>query len=416
MKAAWRILLGKELLDVTRDRRTLILTVLLPVLLYPGMLLVMGAIIAAGNQRLKNEPLTVAVVGQPTLELLARKPVPAKTTFVLKDRPEAERLLLDQKIAAVVDAPPNAAAELEGGRQAVVTILYTKRFDRSVEALDRVKPVLEGINGDLLKVRLEARQLEAGFVQPVKADPVDLEFQKDLGPLIASRLLPIVLLMMLILGALYPAVDLTAGEKERGTLETLLVSAVRPVDVMAAKYLTVSLVAIVTALANLAAMAATFGFGLSFGGAATTSFQLTFGQMLTMLACLVPAALLLSGVSLAVASTARTFKEGQSLMSPLMLACLAPALLSQMPGVELNNLTALVPLLNVALLIKASVLGNATGTQVLLTMGSVLVFALLALKVAASAFNSEVFRFGGTEGWKALLGGRKTDRKQSDPR
>ena len=411
MKAAWQILLGKELLDVVRDRRTLVLTVALPVLLYPGILLLMGAIIAAGNQRLKNEPLVVAVVGASSVDLLGRKPVPAKTTFELHARAEAEQLLLDQKIAAIVDVPPNAAVELEAGGQAVVTILYTKRFDRSMEALERVKPMLESINADALKIRLEARLLEPGFVQPVKADAVDLEFQKDLGPLIASRILPIVLLMMLILGALYPAVDLTAGEKERGTLETLLVSGARPVDVMAAKYLTVSAVAVVTALANLAAMAATFGFGLSFGGPASTSFQLSGGQVLTMLACLVPAALLLSGVSLAVASTARTFKEGQSLMSPLLLVCLAPALLSQMPGVELNNLTALVPLLNVALLIKASVLGNATLMQVLLTMGSVLVFALMALKVAATAFNSEVFRFGGTEGWRVLLGGKQSDQR-----
>ena len=83
---AWRILLGKELLDVTRDRRTLVLTVLLPVLLYPGILLLMGTIIAAGNQRLKNEPLTIAVVGPATAALLAKKPVPAKTTFEPRTR------------------------------------------------------------------------------------------------------------------------------------------------------------------------------------------------------------------------------------------------------------------------------------------------------------------------------------------
>lgn len=404
---AWKILLRKELLDVTRDRRTLVLTILLPVLLYPGLLLLMGAIVAAGTERLKSEPLTVAVVGQPTLELLAKKPVPAKTTFRLEGRADAEKLLLDQKVAAVVVAPDDAQASLDGGKQAVVQVLYTKRFDRSVEGLERLRPLLEALNADALKVRLEARQLEPGFVQPLKVDAQDLEFQKDLGPLIASRLLPIILLTMLILGALYPAVDLTAGEKERGTLETLLVSGARPVEVMAAKYLTVSAVAVVTALANLAAMAGTFGVGLSLGGPAQTTFQLSGAQVLIMLACLVPTALLLSGLSLAVASTARTFKEGQSLMSPLMLACLAPALLSQMPGVELNEYTALVPLLNVALLIKASVLGNATLLQVLLTMGSVLVFAGLALKLAASAFNSEVFRFGGTEGFKALF------RKQS---
>ena len=164
MKAAWRILLSKELLDVVRDRGTLVLTIALPVLLYPGILLLMGAIIAAGTHRLKNEALVVAVVGPSTVALLARKPVPEKTTFELHERAEAETLLLDQKIAAIVEVPRNAAAELEAGRQAVVTILYTKRFDRSMEALERVKPVLESINSDALKVRLEARQLEPGFV------------------------------------------------------------------------------------------------------------------------------------------------------------------------------------------------------------------------------------------------------------
>ena len=117
MRPAWRILLGKELLDVARDRRTLLLTILLPVLLYPGILLLMGAIIAAGTQRLKNEPLTIALVGPATAALLAKKPVPAKTTFEPRERAEAEQLLRDQKLAAVVQAPPDARGPA-GGRAA----------------------------------------------------------------------------------------------------------------------------------------------------------------------------------------------------------------------------------------------------------------------------------------------------------
>ncbi|MFO0594523.1 MAG: ABC transporter permease [Myxococcaceae bacterium] len=409
--SAFRVLLRKELVDVVRDRRTLLLTIALPVFLYPVLLMVMGAIIAAGTQRLKNEPLTVAVVGEPTLGLLNRALSPPKTTFVLHTRAEAEALLKDQKIAAAVQAPDDVDALLVGGRQAVVTVLYTKRFDRSMEALERLRPMLDTVNASTLKVRLDELHLEPGFVQPVKADPVDLDFQKDLGPLIASRLLPLVLLMMLMVGAMYPAVDLTAGEKERGTLETLLVAAVRPVDVMAAKYATVGLVAIVSALANLAAMGVTFGLGLSLGPQ-TTTFHLTAGQVGIMLVCLVPSALLLSGIALAVASTARNFKEGQALMTPLVLVCLAPALVSQMPGIELTTVTALVPLLNVALLIKAAVLGTVTPVQVGLTVGSISLFALVALKLAASAFNSEAFRFSGTGGWAALFG----PSKQSDRR
>lgn len=414
--SALKVLLQKELLDVVRDRRTLLLTVGLPVLLYPGILLLMGLIIGAGTARLKNEPLTVAVVGAPTMGLLAQTATPAKTTYAAMSRADAEAALKDKKVAAVVDAPDELDARLRDGKQVVVTVLYTKRFDRSIEGLDRLRPALEKLNAQTLKVRLDELHLAAEFVQPVKTDAIDLEFQKDLGPLIASRLLPFVLLMMLVLGALYPAVDLTAGEKERGTLETLLVSAVRPVDVMAAKYLTVSLVAVVTALANLAAMGVTFGLGISFTGSQTTTFSLTLAQVGIMLVCLVPAALLLSGIAVAVSSTARTFKEGQALMTPVMLVCLAPAMISQMPGMELTAITALIPLLNVALLVKAAVLGTATPVQVLLTATSVLVFAALALKLAASAFNSEVFRFAGTRGWSALFGSKSPPSKQSDHR
>lgn len=412
--SAFKILLGKELLDVARDRRTLVLTILLPVLLYPGILLLMGAIIAAGQARLKNEPLTVAIVGEATAKLLAASAPPPKTTFQPMTRAQAEALLKDQKIAAAVQAPDDVEARLSSGGQAVVTVLYTKRFDRSMEGLDRVRPLLEALNGKTLELRLDELHLEKGFVQPVKTDAVDLDFQKDLGPLIASRLLPIILLMMLILGALYPAVDLTAGEKERGTLETLLVAAVRPVDVMAAKYVTVAIVAVVTALANLGAMGVTFGLGISLGGPQSTTFSLTLSQVGVMLVCLVPAALLLSGISLAVSSTARTFKEGQTLMTPVMLACIAPALVSQMPGIELNAVTALIPLLNVALLIKAAVLGTATPLQVALTAASISVFAVIAVKVAASAFNSEVFRFAGTGGWGSLFS-RRSNRTTGKP-
>ncbi|MEW5738431.1 MAG: ABC transporter permease [Myxococcota bacterium] len=401
------VLLKKELLDIVRDRRTVLLTLVLPVLLYPGILTLMGAIITAGKDRLKNEALVVAVTTADAQALLERQPLPPRTTLQRTTRAEAEGLLREQKVAAIVEVPEGSARALAEDRQATVTVLYTKRFDRSMEALERLRPVLEAVNAKALTQRLEARQLDPSFATPVKLEALDLDFQKDLGPLIASRLLPIVLIMMLFVGALYPAVDLTAGEKERGTLETLLVCPVRPVQVMAAKYLTVAIVSVSSTLVNLAAMAGTFGAGLSLASEASTSVRFTLGQVGVMLACLVPAALLVSGVSLAVASMARTFKEGQSLMTPVLLVGLAPALVSQMPGIELNVVTALVPLLNVALLVKAAVLGTAAPREVIMTVVSVLLFAALALKWAASAFDSEVFRFGGTPGWTRVFAGKK---------
>lgn len=401
-----RVLLTKELLDVVRDRRTLVMTLVLPMLLYPGVLAAMGAIIAAGKDRLRQEPLVVAVTSDDGLRLLGAPP--PHTTFVRQARAEGEAALRAQTLAAVVDVPPGAVAAVEGGAQATATVLYTRRFDRSSEALDRLRPLLEAANRQALATRLESRGLDAAFATPVVLAPTDLDFEKDLGPLIASKLLPVVLLMMLFLGALYPAVDLTAGEKERGTLETLLVCPVRPAQVMAAKYLTVGAVSVASTLVNLGAMAVTFGAGLSLAGdEVRTTMHFSAEQLGVLLACLLPAALLVSGLALAVASMARTFKEGQSMMTPVMLLGLAPALVSQMPGMELTWVTALVPLLNVALLVKAVVLGTATTLAVVLTVVSVLACAGLALWAAAAAFDSEVFRFGGLPGWLRPLVGRR---------
>ena len=178
----------------------------------------------------------------------------------------------------MVDSPSGAFAAVNATGQGVVTVVYTKRQDRSVEGRDRVRTVLDEVSKGALVTRLEHAELPATFAEPVKRDELDLDFQKDLGPYLASRLLPLLLLMMLFIGALYPAVDLTAGEKERGTLETLLVAPVRPIDVMQAKFVAVALTAVVAALANLSAMGATFALGIEVAEGSPAQLREMSGQ------------------------------------------------------------------------------------------------------------------------------------------
>ncbi|MBS1148824.1 MAG: Abortive infection protein [Myxococcaceae bacterium] len=398
-------LLRKELTDSLRDRRTLAMMLLLPALLYPGTMLLVGTVMAAGKARLATEELTIAVASDDAEQFLRSQPTPAHTTWKRMSRAEGENALKDKQVWAVVDAPRGSFDGVKLGEQAEVTVLYTKRHDRSMEALERIRKVLEAEAKNALKVRLVAAALPEQFADPVRIEPLDIDFQKDLGPLIASRMLPIILVMMLFMGALYPAIDVTAGEKERGTLETLLVAPVRPIEVMAAKYLTVAVIASLATCANLAAMAGTFAFGLKLDGGLTTSLHFSFGQVLTMLACLIPAAFMVSGVTLAIASLARNFKEAQSLLTPVTMVGILPGMLALMPGVELNALTAAVPLLNVALMVKAVVLGAAHPLHVAITVVSILTCSLGALKLAANAFASEALRFGGTESWRALFRG-----------
>jgi sodium transport system permease protein len=395
-------LVKKEVTEVVRDRRTLFLTLAMPLLLYPAVMLGMGTVILAGKERLKNEELTVAFASD-AAEKLFEGHLPAKTKGVRMPLDGARALLADKRLDAIVDVAPDAQAALDGKGQVVVQLLYTKRFDRSEEALDRLRPVVQALNDGVLKTRLVTLNLDAGFVTPVKLEAVDVDFQKDLGPLIAASLLPVTLLVWLIAGAMNSAVDLVAGEKERGTLETLLVSAVRPRDVLFAKALVVLGLAIASTLTNLLAMAGTFAVGVSSVPGLTLSYHFTPGQVLTMLAALLPAAVLVTGLAVAVASLARTQREGQTWMGPLMLVGMTPAVVVQMPGIELDPVTAVVPMLNVALLVKGVILNNAPWPYVAETIGSVLLFSALAGALAVRVFDSELARLGGTASVASLL-------------
>lgn len=392
----FRILLHKEVLDVLRDRRTLLMNFALPLILYPLLVVAMGILVVAGTERLKNTEIIVATVGVEAASLLKQRPIPAKTTYRSFSLEEAKAELAAQTVGAVVTAPDGARDALAQGKQAVVTVLYSKRFDKSREALDRLRPVLESVNVELLQQRLDEKSLDSAFMQPVKTDPVDVDLKDSLGRLMAASLLPILLLTTLMTGAAQAAIDTTAGEKERGTFETLLVAPVTPTQVMLAKYATVTIVAIATALANLGATALTFGFGVAFAGAASIPVAFSGQQIALMMLCMVPTATLVSGLALALASTAQTMRQGQSVMVPLLLVGIAPAMVAQMPGIELNWVTALVPVLNVALLVKATVLDTVSALEVGLTLLSVITCSVVAFRVAALTFNSEIFRFGGT--------------------
>lgn len=397
------VLLKKELTEVLRDKRTLLITLGLPVVLYPALLTFIGAATALGKQRLATEELTVAIVSDDAAALVASQPPPAHTTFVRMTADDATVALREKRVAAAVDAPAGAAAGLTAQEQAQVTLWYTKRYDRSMEAQERLTRLLRELGRQQLVARLQQASLPAQFAEPVITNSVDIDFQRDLGPLIASRALPLILLLMLFMGALYSAVDLTAGEKERGTLETLLVAPVKPLQVMLAKYLTVTLTAVAATLANLAAMSVTFAFGLSLGTDVDLSMRLGFWQVAVLLVCLMPAAAMASGIALAVASLAKSFKEGQSLMTPVVMVAMAPGLIATMPGIELNPFTAAIPLVNLGLLVKATVLNDASALSVAIVFASATFGAYGSLTLAANAFTSEALRFGGTESWRELF-------------
>jgi ABC-2 type transport system permease protein/sodium transport system permease protein len=217
-----------------------------------------------------------------------------------------------------------------------------------------------------------------------------------------TTLIPLVLILMTITGAVYPAIDLTAGERERGTLEALMAAPVPRLGLLAAKYVAVVTVALLTAGANLLAMIITLlttGLG-----------KILFGQsglsplvVLEVFALLVLFAGFFSAVLLAVTSFARSFKEAQAYLIPLMLLSLAPALISLAPGVEFDELLAVTPLVNIVLLARDLFEGGVDPTPATVAILSTALYALAAIGLAARTFGTDAILYGSEATWSDLF-------------
>ncbi|MFI5355860.1 MAG: ABC transporter permease, partial [Opitutales bacterium] len=219
-------------------------------------------------------------------------------------------------------------------------------------------------------------------------------------------IVPYLIIILCFTGAMYPAMDLTAGEKERGTMETLLCSPVARLDLVLGKFLMVltgSLSAMLLALTSMGLSAAVGGMLFVGGKAAAGSSAAGAGALLPIIdpagllgvvAMILPVAVLFSAILFTVALFAKSYKEAQSYIGPMIIVVIMPAIIGMLPGIELNARLALVPILNLSLVCKEMLSGVWHWPYIGLIFGSTCVYAGVALALAVRMFNREsvIFR------------------------
>lgn len=387
---------AKELRETLRDRRTLVMMVVIPVFLYPVLLVAMQQALIFGQQALASRAAEVAVVGGTDARLVefmgrdsALRLVPAGA--------DAEGRLRRGELEALVVLPASASGAGDGTGE--VEVLFDASADRSQRARELVQARLTAWGDTLLARRLAERGLPPAFAEPLAVRSRSVATAEKLGGYALGRFLPMILVLMTILGAFYPAIDLAAGEKERGTLETLLTAPVPPREIVAGKFLAVALIGLAAAALNLGSMLLTFQSGVfQLSQALEISFRLPLSSVLLVMAGLVPLAVLFAAVFLGVSVRAQSFKEAQNALTPVYLASILPIFLASMPGIEFTPLMALVPVGGVAMLFRALLSGDATWLPSLLALGSTTAYAGLALLFAARSFGREEVLFGGGSG------------------
>jgi sodium transport system permease protein len=416
------VIFRREVRDQIRDRRTLFMIFVLPILLYP--LLGYGMVQFAAA--LEQKPRTVVVIGAENLPKTPSLLNPERTGFdpSLFDTPaEAERLHVRLEPAsgpwgdparrkqaihagaasAVVIVPSELTDQLRREGKIEVVVDYNSVDEPSQITYLRLRELIERWKDRIVRSRLERDQKSESYAEPIRVRAEDVATPSEVGGNVWSRLFPFLLVVMALTGAFYPAVDLCAGEKERGTMETLLISPASRSEVVIGKFLTVMLASVLTAVLNLVSMgltglrmaqqvghlAATPGrrAGLAAAGLAAPTLQ----AALWMLVLLIPLAAFFGAICVALAVLARSMKEGQYYMTPLYLISMPLIFLSLAPEIELDLFYSLVPITGVALLLKALILGSYDVAfrfflPVLLPM---LVYAAVALRWAIDQFQRE---------------------------
>lgn len=382
----------KELVDILRDKRTLFMMIGVPILLYPALMLISLQIVLVQQQTMRDRVIRVAVEG--TAKPMVAAWLQAAKNVAIADSAAPLEDLQAGHLDALVLLPDDLAARLESGAQADIRIRYDSTSYASIEAAGRAADLMLAAGEIYLKQRLRRAGLDEAYIKPLAVNRDDVAPPARSTGSIIGIILPSIMVLMVTLGAFYPAVDLTAGEKERGTFETLLSTPVTRLEIVTGKFLAVFVIALFTGLLNLASMTATFAaivaqIAPEIEKIRPVAFDIPPAAFLFVLLILLPLGFLVSAVMMSVAVLARSFKEAQNYVTPIFLLMSIPVMAAAMPGLELKGPIAFAPLLNIILLFKELMIAKAGFAAVIPVFLSTAVWAVLALMVAAWLFQRE---------------------------
>ena len=438
-----RLVFWRECRDQLRDRRTLFTIAVLPLLLYPLLAISVfqvaqfrhdhpSRVWVIGAKRLPAQPsllsgdrFSAGLVDNATRQLIVLGSAPPNWT-ALSQKSLSERVqqeIQQGNVDAVVLFPDDFSLRLEQFNRQMAerptehntpllnfsevpepTLFMNTANDKSRLAAQRTKQVLQSWREQIVSAGLRARQIPATATRPFRVAHVDLAEAGRQQLAFWSRLLPFVVMIWALTGAFYPAIDLCAGEKERGTLETLLTSPADRREIVCGKLLTVTTFSSATALLNLSSLVLTgslfFGqMNLVEGAQPLRLGAPSVAAVVWLVIILLPISALFSALSLGIAAFARSNKEGQYYLMPLLLVCLPLMIFPVLPACELDAGTSLIPLSGILLLLRTLIEGDylLAARYCLPVLGVTGLGCWLAIHWAVHQFNQESVLFRESE-------------------
>lgn len=380
----------KELLDLIRDRRTLISMVVVPVLVFPIIMSLMSFVIGAIEDKAERESKTQTVgVKIATPEIRAAL---GRAGLQIADHDGLPALIEKKTLVAGVEEITAA------GKPPELRVYSDNSNPTSAAASEKIRTALNELKDATVRAKLRASGVAESVLTPFAVSRVNVAPPKKMAATMWGSMLGYLMILLMFSGGMYPVIDMTAGEKERHTLEAFLATPAGRNEIVLGKMLAAMTAILMTALLTLTSIVVSIRSNRMGGKSAEvrqmfSTIPLDAGNIGLILLTLVPLCVLAAAVMIAIAMFARSFKEGQSYLTPLMLFVLFPALLGGMPNLELTPALCLIPIFNASQLIRGIMLGDFSKTAFAVTLGANLLYAAIALVVAKRRFENETVLF-----------------------
>ena len=384
----------KELLDTLRDRRTLMTMLVIPILVFPITLNVFMNISNSFQESASAKIMKIGIAGDKTQSYTQQlEAIPAavgpKKIIVFKDSAALRTAIESDQIQLGLLIPENV--QKLGEQQQTITLNWL--LDASeVGRAERAELYAASLKANAEAERLQKLGLRPEQIRPLVVNTVNCASDKKMVGQLAGGFLPYIFIAFGFIGCMYPAIDLFTGEKERGTIETLLTAPVLRWKILLGKML------VVVSSGMVAASCALFGLFISIEFLDLADNKellevihsiLTPNFIVSMFALLLPLVIFFAGLMIPIAIYAKSFKEAQSIITPLNILVVLPSMVGFFPGITLDLSTVFIPVINVVLATKALIAGTLTWGYFLSVFGMMCALAVIAIGISYKQFDKE---------------------------
>lgn len=393
----------KEIKEILRDRRTLIFMVVMPTVLVPMLINLMLSFVIKSEQKAATEVLNYSVFGSENLPQLAQEFADSNQFILVKiaGQDEIASSIKQDIIKFALVIPENALEQTNNGKQVTVEIYYSDASATSrarSRANDFIRQVSDKIRSERLSsLGINSSQAQGDLLVPIKIENRGTANMREVLGERAGGMLPYMFILFCMMGSMYPAIDIGAGEKERGTLETLLLAPIKRSQIVLGKFFVVFTAGITAALLSLAGMGVMLAVKVKEIPAEVPIGQVlssvSIVDLLLIASMLIPTAAMFAALLLSVSIYARSFKEASSYCGPLNFLAIIPAFIGLLPIVKLDWFWAMIPITNISLAIKELIKGTMNYEMFIAILGSSFIIAACLLFFSTKWFERESVLF-----------------------